>query len=182
LRKPEFSKYDVAEAVLRLIPSERQVPSENIIMRDVDCYIRSYCRIRRFEVKKVVQKELFECPLQDLNLIQPMIDGGMFRFAIGRKAFLPPEIIGYAICEYLARRNKQSATVQELLYKECSPGQVFMLDENALLDAVQQLQEHHIWGDKFNFTESSGIAQIYCAVEKGMANLLLESYYHRGEF
>jgi len=180
LRKPEFSKHDVVEAVLRMIPPEKKAPAENIIMRDVDCYIRSYCGIRRFEKKKV-KEESFECPLQDLNLIQPMIDGGMFRFSIGRKASLPPEIIGYAICEYMGRRNKQSTTIQELLYKQCSPGQVFMLDENALVEAVQELQEDRRWGTMFNFTESAGIAQVHCSVVPEEADQLLDSYYHRGE-
>lgn len=180
LRKPEFSKHDVVESALRLLPLEKKAPSENIIMRDVDCYIRSYCGPRRFK-GKAAKEESFECPLQDLNLIQPMIDGGMFRFAIGRKASLPPEIVGYAICKYLSGRNKQAATIQELLYKERSPGQVFMLDENALVEAVQELQENPLWGDKFNFTESAGIAQVHCTVERGEANLLLDSYYRRGE-
>ncbi len=180
LRKPEFSKHDVVEAVLRMIPPGKKAPAENIIMRDVDCYIRSYCGIRRFEKKKV-KEESFDCPLQDLHLIQPMIDGGMFRFSIGRKASLPPEIIGYAICEYMGRRNKQSTTIQELLYKQCSPGQVFMLDENALVEAVQELQEDRRWGTMFNFTESAGIAQVHCSVVPEEADQLLNSYYHRGE-
>lgn len=180
LRKPEFSKHDVAEAVLRMIPPGKKAPSEKIIMRDIDCYLRSYCGLRRFEKKKG-KEELFESPLQDLNLIQPMIDGGMFRFSIGRKASLPPEIIGYTISDYMNGQKKQSTTIQELLYKQGSPGQVFMLDENALVEAVQELQENPRWGTRFNFTESAGIAQIHCTILQEEADQLLDSYYFRKE-
>jgi len=179
LRKPEFSKRDVAEAALRLVDAGKKAPSDNIIMRDVDCYIRSYCGTRRFEKKKAGE-ESFECPLQELNLIQPMNDGGMFRFSIGRKTSLPPEVIGYAICEYLGKEKKSAMTIQRVLYKEYSPGQVFMLDENTLVEAVQELHESPKWGSQFNFTESAGIAQIHCNISLEDADQLLDDYYRRG--
>ena len=55
LRKPEFSKQDVAEAALRFIDSGKKAPSDNIVMRDVDCFIRSYCGLKRFDKKSPVR-------------------------------------------------------------------------------------------------------------------------------
>ena len=37
------------------------------------------------------------------------------------------------------------------------PGQVFMLDENALVESVQSLHASSKWQDKFSFTESAGV-------------------------
>jgi len=179
LRKPEFSKQDVAEAVLRLIASSKKAPTDSVIMRDVDCYIRSYCGTRRFEKRKPGE-ESFECPLQDLNLIQPMSEGDLYRFSIGAKASLPAEVVGYAICEYLGKENKNAMTIQRVLYKENSPGQVFMLDENSLIEAIQELHECPRWGAQFDFTESAGIAQVHCNVNSDDAYQLLDSYYQRG--
>lgn len=178
LRKPEFSKQDVAEAALRLVDAGKKPPSDNVIMRDVDCFIRSYCRMKRFEKNK--SGEDFDCPLLELNLIQAMSEGDFYRFSIGSKTSLPAEIIGYAICEYLGRENKNAMTIQGVLYKEGSPGQVFMLDENALIEAVQELQENSIWGNQFDFTESAGIAQVHCYIALDEADELLRSYY-RGD-
>ena len=180
LRKPEFSSKDVGGAALQLVESGKKPPSDNIIMRDVDCYIRAYCGTRRFEKKKA-NEESFECPLQELNLIQPM-DNDLYRFAIGRKTTLPPEIIGYAISKFLSRdgTTKHSTTIQNALYQENSPGQAFMLDENALVEAIQELRENRSWSEKFSFTESAGNAQVYCYVEPDKAAQLLESYYRRG--
>ena len=182
LRKPEFSKQDVAEAALHMVDSGKKPPSDSIIMRDVDCYIRSYCGTRRFDKKKPWD-ESFGCPLQELNLIQPMSEGGLYRFSIGRKPSLPSEIIGYSLSAFLCRDNqtKLATTVQNALYRENSPGQAFMLDENALVEAIQDLHENKLWGAKFSFTESAGIAQVLCDVEPEEANRLLENYYRRGD-
>jgi len=181
LRKPEFSRKDVAAAALQLVESGKKPPSDNVILRDVDCYIRTYCGTRPFEKKKA-HEESFECPLQELNLIQPMSDNDLYRFAIGRKTTLPSEIIGYAISKFLSRdgTTKHSTTVQNALYQENSPGQAFMLDENALVEAIQELRENRSWSEKFSFTESAGNAQVYCYVEPEKATQLLESYYRRG--
>jgi hypothetical protein len=181
LRKPEFSKQDVAETVLRLVEVGKKAPSDSIIMRDVDCYLRTYCGTHRFEKKNKNQDLTFESPLRELNLIQPMTDGGMFRFAIGKKYSLPAEIIGYAIAEYFNRENKNAMTIQRVLYKEHSPGQVFMLDENSLIEAIQELKEAPQWEAMFDFSESAGIAQICCSLELTETEKLLDSYYHRGE-
>lgn len=179
LRKPEFSKQDVAEAALRLVDSNKKAPTDSIIMRDVDCYIRSYCGTRRFEKKKP-GAESFECPLQDLNLIQPMSEGDLYRFSIGAKASLPAEIIGYAICEYLGKENKNAMVLHKVLYGENSPGQVFMLDENSLIEAIEELNKNPWRGGEFRFSESAGIAQVHCDLDIEDASQLLDSYYNRG--
>lgn len=179
LRKPEFSKQDVAEAALRLVDVDKKAPSDSVIMRDVDCFIRSYCGVRRFE-KKTPGDESFDCPFQELNLIQTMSSGDFYRFSIGAKTSLAAEIIGYALCKYFEWENKHAMTIQGVLYKEGSPGQVFMLDENALIEAVQELQENSMWSSQFDFTESAGVAQVLCNVDPEEADELLNSYYGRG--
>jgi len=178
LHKPEFCKRDVAEAISRQFDQEsKKAPSDNVILRDIDCYIRSYAGTRRFEKKKNVE-DSFDCPLQELNLIHPMTDGEMYRFAIGPKISLPPEIIGYTIWDYLNRnRNKNSMRIQEALYHEYSPGQVFMLDENSMIDAINTLSTNPMWESKISFTESAGIALIHCSLENG--NDLLDHYYKK---
>lgn len=179
LHKPEFSKRDVAEAISLLLEREsKKVPSDQVILRDIDCYIRAYAGSRRFEKKKNGE-ESFDSPLQELNLIHPMSDAEMYRFAIGPKLTLPPEIIGFAIWDYLNRnQTRSSIRIQEALYHEFSPGQVFMLDENSLIEAINILHSNPIWESQFSFTESAGIALIHCSLTEG--NALLDQYYNRG--
>ena len=176
LHKPEFSKRDIAEAIARQLDrSTTPPPSDNVILRDVDCYTRLYAGTRRFEKSKNIE-ETFDCPLQELGLISPMTDAEMYRFAIGPKISLPAEIIGFAIWEYLNRDTKRTTMrIQEALYHEYSPGQVFMLDENTLIEAINNLNATPEWGDKFSFTESAGIALIHCTMDDGID--LLHYYY-----
>ena len=176
LRKPEFSKQDVAEAALKLVEEGKKPPADKVIMRDVDCYIRAYSGLRRFD-KQLLKEEGFECPWQDLNLVQPMSEGELYRFTIGAKVSLPPAVIGYALSEYLGRENKPSTTLQKALYSEHSPGQVFMLDENALIEALQTLHEDRKWGAHFDFTESAGRANAIGSLSPDEATEFLSDYY-----
>lgn len=179
LHKPEFSKSELLEAISLLL--ERQGKnhlSDQVILRDVDCYLRSYVGARRAEKKKSGE-ESFDCPLQAIGLVHQMTDAEMYRFSIGPKLSLPPEIIGYAIWDYMHRnRERSSLRVQEALYHENSPGQVFMLDENSLIEAITELSMHPARAGRFNFTESAGIALIHCSISDG--NELLNHYYFRG--
>ena len=179
LSKPEFSKHDMSEAVLKLAEDGKKAPSDNIIMRDVDCYVRSYCGVKRFE-KKPKALDAFACPLQELNLVQPVYEGDMYRLGIGGKASLPAEIIGYTLCEYFHRHNRSVMTIQSLIYQPGSPGRVFALDENAVVEAVQELQEHSKWGGFFSFTEAAGVAQVQCSMPFEEAATLLQYYYYGG--
>jgi len=178
LHKPEFSKSDILNSIQRhLDHNAKKHPSENIILRDIDCYLRSYTRKRRFD-KKSSKDDVSDCPLQELNLIQPMAEAEMYRFNIGGKSSLPPEIIGYALWDYLKQKpNRTTLRIQEAVYHEGSPGQVFMLDENSVIEAISVLHEDPLWGSYFDFTESSGIAMIHCTLKDGTR--LLEYYYKK---
>ncbi len=179
LHKPEFSRRDVAEAIsyqFRL--GGKKSPTDQMLLRDIDCYLRAYAGTKRYE-KIRHGEDSFGCPFYNLDVVIKMNDAEMYRFYIGPKISLPAEIIGYAIWDYL-RRNKSSETlrIQEALYHEFSPGQVFMLDENSLIEAVESLKATSPWENDFDFTESAGIALIRCSIRNG--DDLLEKYFRQG--
>jgi hypothetical protein len=177
LHKPEFSKHDVAQTALKILDPNKKPPSDKVIMRDIDCYIRAYTGGRRFDTHSL-KEESFECPFQELNLIHPLKDSDLYRFTIGPKSSLPPEIIGFAIYEYLNHeKNRGSMRIQEALYHEFSPGQVFMLDENAMIEAIQLLSASPKWHGKYGFSESAGVALVRCEMEEEEAWELLNDYY-----
>lgn len=174
LRKPEFSKRDVVDAALRLLDSrDKKIPADSILNKDIDCYLRLYTGIRRQSTKQ--KEELIGSPLQELNLIQMINDSDLYCFNIGTKPNLAPEIIGYSLWDYMKNLNKIAITINEALYREYSPGQIFMLDENSLVDAVEQLSNDPKWSSYFGFSESAGIALIHCTLTEGYE--LLDSYY-----
>ena len=178
MHKPEFTKQDVAKTALKLFGHEKGMPSNNTLLRDIDCYLRSYCDTKVIKKNKV-NEDSFNCPLLELGLIHSTNDSELYKFSIGQKVSLSPEIIGFALCEYMRRSNKSIMNIQNVLYHEGSPGQVFMLDENSLIDAIDSLKSSR-YGDAFGYTESAGIFNVECRVSLDEAFDLLDSYY-RGE-
>lgn len=181
LHKPEFNKRDIMEVIVKqLTKQEIKLPSENVIARDVDVYLRAYAGIKRFERMKNPE-ESFDCPLQELGLLNAMNDAELYRFNIGSKQTLPPEVVGYALWDYITQTaSRSSVRIQEALYHEGSPGQAFMLDENSMIEAINLLNNEPQWASKISFTESAGIALIHCSINNGAE--FLEHYYTKGQY
>ncbi|MCK9482315.1 MAG: DUF4007 family protein [Bacteroidia bacterium] len=177
LRKPEFSKKDVNDSVLHIVEAtDKRKPSVNILSKDIDCFLKLYVGNRRYIQGQ--KDEGFDSPFQELNLIQLMNDSDLYCFNIGYKPNLSAEIICYALWSYMKRHRKATVTVNEALYGEESPGQIFMLDENSLIGAIESLSNQEKWSDCIGYNEAAGIALLYCELEDGMS--LLESYYTEG--
>ena len=176
VRKLEFVKNDVVDAALAMVYDKHKKPSERVVMRDVDCYLRSYCKPRRRNAN-AFREDGFVCPLQELGLIQAMPENEVYGFAGGWKKSLPSEVIGYALSEYFMAANTKVMSIQNVLYQEGSPGQVFMLDEDSLIGAIKDLQSSQDYRGYFDYSESAGIAIIHCSVPQGKLTSLLQSYY-----
>lgn len=177
LKKSEFSKTEIRNLIFQRYEQDGgKSLSQNIVDRDVDCYVRTYCpRISA----KTEDFSATACPLQNLHLIEQLpSDANTYRFNIGLKHSLPLEILGYALQQQMKRKGQTSIRLQEALYDDNSPGQVFMLDENSLVDAIEQLKKHPQLGKNFDFVESAGIARIHCTLEDAMP--LLKDYYTNG--
>ncbi len=175
LHKPEFFTYNTLKIALCILLESKKIPSDTVLLKDIDCYIQLYTNKRSEKSKP--DGNYLNCPFQELNLIHAMPNSELYRFSIGYKNSLPSEVVGYAICEYMLHRNKTSMCIQEALYDRYSPGQIFMLDGRSLIEAVQQLHANPQWNMKFNFTESEGVALIHCNMTQKDSFDLIESYF-----
>ncbi len=137
-----------------------RILSESVITRDTDCLIRSYA-VGANGKKQGSSEESFDCPLLQLDLIQPSPDGELYRFAIGPKPGLSAAVFAFALAEYFDQVAGSSNTlnVQKCLYGEGSPGQAFKLDENSLIEYVEELEDHT--GRALMLDETAGLKQIY---------------------
>lgn len=176
LRKPEFNKRDVEDAAIRLLDIHgKKRPADSILAKDIDCYLRMYAGTRVSARKQ--KDEQIGSPFQELSLIQSVNDSDLYSFNIGSKSNLAPEIIGYALWDYMNRQKKIAITINEALYREYSPGQLFMLDENSIVEAVEQLSNEPQWAESFGFSEAAGVALIHCNLVDGSD--LLNHYYKK---
>lgn len=158
--RPDFTRRELTNYIHDFIAKEGLKANDAVINRDIDCLIRTYVPGGGFK-KQTVAEESFACPLLQLNLIQPSPDGELYRFAIGPKPSLPAPVFAYALHEHFMRREDRIETmsIQECLYGEGSPGQVFKLDENSLIEYVEIIED--TMGGSLALDETAGLKQIY---------------------
>lgn len=176
--RPDFTRRELTNYLSDFAEKEGIKVGASVLARDVDCLIRTYVA-GMAPKKQAVVEETFDCPLLQLNLIQPSPDGELYRFAIGPKPSLPAPVFAYALHGHFERSQNRTETmsVQECLYGEASPGQVFKLDENSLIEYVEELEDS--LGGSIILDETAGLKQIYR--RKTLDPLkFLSDYYHGG--
>jgi len=175
--RPDFTKRELIDYIMTFAEKESLKAGESVIARDVDCLLRTYVPVTNGK-KRVVPEETFDCPLLQLNLVQPSLDGEIYRFAIGPKPSLPAAVFAYALHEYFdrARAGRNTMSIQECLYGEGSPGQVFRLDENSLIEYIEDLEDS--MGGGLTLDETAGLKQIYR--RKAFDPIVLLDRYYRG--
>lgn len=147
---------------------------ESSLSRDVDCFVRCYVVSKGAE--KGLVEDSFDCPLAELGLLYGLKDGDGYRFAVGPKPGLPPEVVGYALLEHMARarQGRNSIAFSECLYGLGSPGQVFKLDENTLVEHLEALEE--VTEGALEFDDTAGLRQVYRRREVEGEGLLRRYY------
>lgn len=158
--RPDFTKRELVNFVASFAQKESLKVTDTVLARDVDCLVRTYA-VGPNGKKQSSPEETFDCPLLQLNLIQPSPDGEMYRFAIGPKPSLPAAIFAFALYQYFdrVRAGLNTMGVQECLYGPGSPGQAFKLDENSLIEYVEDMEDQT--RGAILLDETAGLKQIY---------------------
>jgi hypothetical protein len=129
------------------------------IEREIECCLRTYVPAR--SKLGTVSEETLDCPLAELNIIRFIVDDGVYRFNVGPKLSLPLGVFGYALLTFLSRaiENRRTVAIDECIYHHGSPGQVFKLDENAIIENLESLEE--LTAGKIRLQETAGLTQLY---------------------
>jgi hypothetical protein len=159
-QRPDFTKHELMDYLASFAEKQSLQVNKGSLSRDVDCFLRTYTPAKT-TAKQTVAEETFDCPLQELNIIDLSPDGELYRFAIGAKPSLPAAVVGYALAQYFdtARAGRNTMSVQECLYGTGSPGQVFKLDENSLIEYIEDLEK--TTRGRVTLDETAGLKQIY---------------------
>ena len=171
LNKPEFSKAELLAFIQRYLAG-KVVVSDKTLERDIDCFVHTYVG-----TKSKNAEESFDCPLLALSLVQPTVDSDLFRVNIGPKQNLPVEIVGYALLN-LMNEGSASINLYNATYALHSPGQVFKMNDNAIVDAVTELEQ--LTKGTFTFADTAGINTINYTgglKKQAYAQKLLDGYY-----
>lgn len=145
---------------LERIVAERRWPrvAGSTVKNDVACFIRTY--VAQHAKGGAAQEDALESPLTELGIIRPVGRRDGFRFDRGLKPTLPPGVFAYALMDFWNRFNVAAATLscEAIMHEPGSPGRVFLLDENDVIDRLSELED--ITDGGLQFSETAGLKQV----------------------
>ena len=132
--------------------------SKATIRRDVTCFVRTYVAQR--SARQAGQEDALESPLTELGLIKQVGKSERFRFVRGQKPSLGAGVFCYAVTDFWTRFSKTAQTLsfETLAHEPGSPGRVFLLDENDVVDMLADLEE--VSEGIYTWSETAGLKQL----------------------
>ena len=152
-------------------------PHPSSVRKDVNAMLRTYAPAERSKRSGNSIDDLLDCPLRELGLIRRSQATGSYRFVLGAKPTLPPEIVSYAVLDYLARTDTggNTATLSRLAHEPGAPGHAFKLAEADLFAALQQTATTT---NALELASPTGAPQLSWSGDPAdVANEVLSSYY-----
>lgn len=154
--KQELTKQEFMRLLKEFLDSYNlDAPADKTISNDISCFILNYSSKRRKANDNF--EATLEGPLVELGLLSRVNNQGI-RALRGEKNSLSLHVFMYALinCWKIHGSTADTLSLEIATYDECSPGRVFMLDEEAIIGYAEQLSES---GYSMIWTQSAGIRQ-----------------------
>ena len=115
-------------------------PQASSIAKDVSCLLRTYCHAPIAAPRAGIE-DFLDCPFRDLGLLRSVAGRPRtFRFVLGPKPTLPPEVVLFSALDFVVRTEPQAPrtiTVSRLASEPGGPGRAFRLPEAAFVSALE---------------------------------------------
>ncbi|WP_218149363.1 DUF4007 family protein [Marinospirillum celere] len=127
------------------------------IKRDVDCFVRTY--VAKPATNKQTHEDTMESPLTELSLIKPIGKKDGFRIIRGPKVTLGDGIFTFALIDFWAKSTSANTlSFEAIAHKPGSPGKVFQLSEDDLVDRLSRIDAFTHGG--IRWSETAGLKQL----------------------
>lgn len=175
VHEPEFTKDSLLtalEAWVEAVGYKRV--SSGSLRRDIDCFLRTYVPSK--QTRTTVLEDTLDCPLVELNLIREATDGGTYQFVRGPQEDLPDFVFCYSVLDFWSTfaPNRETLSLHDLTYQAGSPGMLFKMTENSLVERLDKL--HTSTKGAFSYDETAGVKQVYRHKQLPMTRLLKTGY------
>ena len=150
--------------------------SKATIRRDVTCFVRTYVTQR--SSRQAGHEDALDLPLTELGVIKQVGKSERFRFVRGQKPSLGAGVFCYAVTDFWARFSKTAQTLsfETLAHEPGSPGRVFLLDENDVVDMLAEVEG--VSNGIYTWSETAGLKQLIrkreLSVEDALAFIKLD--------
>ncbi len=154
-----FERGTMVKAVLKLAKDRQwNRASPTTIKSDVACFIRTYAS--SYTQGHTNDEETLESPLTELELIRQVGKRDGFQFACGDKPSLGMGVFSYAVHDFwsLHNPNVQVLSFEALAHEPGSPGRVFLLHENDMVDRLVNME--HFSRGVYRWSETAGLKQL----------------------
>lgn len=157
--EPEFTRQSMQKFVASQLIQHEIRTTEGTIEREIEYCLRTYIPAK---IKLgAISEETLDCPLAELDIVRFLPDDGYYRFNIGPKMSLPLGVFGYGLLTFFSRvvQNRRTVGIDEIIYQPRSPGQVFKLDENTVIEYLESLES--FTNGMIRLQETAGVMQVY---------------------
>ncbi len=179
----EFTKRQLGAFVTKQLETMGVVTTSGTVEREIDCCLLTYVPASQRRSGVIVEESL-DCPLVDLDLVRYSQEDNMYSFNAGPKPSLPTAIFGYGLSQFLrtVAQNRRTVHVDECVYHEGSPGQIFRLDENSVVEYLEGMEA--LTEGAIRMQESAGLPQVYLdslsnQAWQSLPTKLLQRYYEQ---
>ena len=147
---------DIMAQCTRKGPHATKAVSEAAVKRDVDCFIKSYLGNLN---NKASSEDTLESPFTELGLFRKGSGNSVF-LAESERHNLPYGLFIISIFAYWEKLGSSSKTLsfENLLSQPYSPGRLFAINRDGLLDKLERLSS--ATNNAVSFDQSSGLSQI----------------------
>ena len=154
---PFFEREMLVKGILKLA-RDREWPRASVstIKNDVACFVRTYGQLPS---RKANREDTLESPLSELGLIRSTGSRDRFRFVLGRKPSLGSGVFCFAVTEFWSGYSSaRTLSFEALAHEPGSPGRVFLLEENDLIDRLSTLED--VSNGLYRWSETAGLKQL----------------------
>ncbi len=152
-RGGSFVRQDIVAALLTLAQERAwSRVASTTVDRDLQCLLRTYIGGRG-------SSDAGDSILAELGLIRPM-EKQRYRLSRGRKPNLPNVVFLFCLNEFWGNfaPTQNSMSFENVVYAPRSPGRIFLLDEDDIVERLAQLEE--VSGGTLVWSETAGLRQI----------------------
>jgi hypothetical protein len=153
-----FDKDNLAERIMQAINNTGlREPSPSTLKRDIECFLGMYSSRNK---KEMTDEDSIESPLTELELISPLIRRNIFQINRGIKPTITINTFLFALLKFWENYSPNSKTLsfESICYNPMSPGRVFLLHEDAIIEYLYKLSDET--RGTFEYIETAGMKQI----------------------
>ena len=158
LNASTFDKDSLKNSIMEAL-KEIDAPdvSPQTLKRDIECFLGVYSNR---SLKEKTNEENIESPLTELGLIGPVTRRDLFQLKYGIKPTLSFDTFIFGLLMFWEKysHNSRTLSLEAICYEKCSPGRIFLINEDAIGEYIQNLSQNT--NGLLEWSETAGLKQI----------------------